>query len=98
MTPHHEIVHDTTSDGGSYRLSLPEVNEAAVLEYRQLAADRVAAMHTFVPDAMRGQGVAQQLVERLVADARAQGWRIEPRCSYVRALAKRTPEWADLFV
>lgn len=98
MTQPNAIAHDITASGGSYRLTLEGVSEPATLDYRQLAVDRIAAMHTFVPDAMRGKKIAQQLVERLVADARAQGWRIEPRCSYVRALAERTPEWADLFV
>jgi predicted GNAT family acetyltransferase len=45
---------------------------------------------------MRGQGVAQVLVEALVADARAQGFKIVPQCSYVAALFRRHPEWADL--
>lgn len=98
MTQSNAIAHETTASGGSYRLTLEGISEPAILEYQQLAADRIAAMHTFVPDAMRGKKIAQQLVERLVADARAHGWRIEPRCSYVRALAQRTPEWADLFV
>ena len=45
---------------------------------------------------MRGGGVAQLLVEALVADAREQGFRIVPQCSYVAAQFRRHPEWADL--
>ena len=45
---------------------------------------------------MRGQGVAQVLVEALVADAREQGFKIVPQCSYVEAQFRRHPEWADL--
>ena len=55
-----------------------------------------AAEHTLVPEAIGGRGVAARLVEALVADARAQGFRINPVCSYVVAAFERHPEWADL--
>ena len=43
-----------------------------------------------------GRGIAQQLVEAMVADAREQGFTIEPQCSYVAALFRRNPDWADV--
>jgi len=94
-----DIHHDTYPTGGRYRLELAGTTEPAILEYSQDAAQpqRIIAKHTRVPDAMRGRGVALKLVQRLVSDARANGWRIEPRCSYVRAQAERHPEWADVF-
>jgi predicted GNAT family acetyltransferase len=45
---------------------------------------------------MRGRGVAQFLVEALIADAREQGFRIVPQCSYVAVQFRRHPEWVDL--
>ena len=54
------------------------------------------ADHTLVPRAIGGRGVAARLVEAMVADARAEGFRIVPECSYVAALFKRHPDWADL--
>ena len=85
---------DETSHG-AYRAELPGSERAAELTWRALGPLRIAD-HTFVPPAMRGQGVAQELVEALVADAREQGFRIVPQCSYVEALFRRHPEWADL--
>ena len=85
---------DETSHG-AYRAELPGSERAAELTWRALGPLRIAD-HTFVPPAMRGQGVAQKLVEALVADAREQGFRIVPQCSYVEALFRRHPEWADL--
>ena len=55
-----------------------------------------AAEHMLVPEAIGGRGVAARLVEALVADARALGFRISPVCSYVAAAFERHPEWADL--
>ena len=85
---------DETSHG-AYRVELPGADRPAELTWQALGPLRIAD-HTFVPPAMRGQGVAQVLVEALVADAREQGFRIVPQCSYVAAQFRRHPEWADL--
>jgi len=80
---------------GAYRAELPGVTRSAELTWRALGPLRIAD-HTFVPPEMRGRGIAQQLVEALVADARAQGFRIVPECSYVAALFRRHPDWSGL--
>ena len=85
---------DETSHG-AYRAGLPGADRPAELTWRALGPLRIAD-HTFVPPDMRGQGVAQVLVEALVADAREQGFKIVPQCSYVEAQFRRHPEWADL--
>jgi len=54
------------------------------------------ARHTLVPPEIGGRGVAARLVEAIVADARENGFRIKPVCSYVAAAFERHPEWADL--
>ncbi len=54
------------------------------------------ADHTFVPEDMRGHGVAAELVGALVADARREGFKIMPACSYVEAAFRRHPEWSEL--
>ena len=45
---------------------------------------------------MRGQGVASALVERLIADARREGFKVVPKCPFVVAQFERHPEWADV--
>jgi predicted GNAT family acetyltransferase len=85
---------DETSHG-AYRAQLPGSERRAELTWRAMGPLRIAD-HTFVPPALRGRGVAQKLVEALVADAREHGFRIVPQCSYVEALFRRHPEWADL--
>ena len=80
---------------GTYHAELPGAGRAAELTWRASGNARIAN-HTFVPPEMRGRGIAQQLVEALVADARAQGFTIVPQCSYVDVLFRRHPEWADL--
>ncbi len=50
-----------------------------------------------MPDAFRGTGAGRALVERLVADARAEGVKVFALCPFVKAMAERHPEWADVF-
>lgn len=57
----------------------------------------ISADHTIAPDSLKGSGAAFALVENLVADARARGFRVIPFCPYVRAQYRKHPEWADAF-
>ena len=54
------------------------------------------AEHTLVPPELGGRGIAGKLVEALIADARAQGFKVVPECSYVAAAFDKHPEWAEL--
>lgn len=54
------------------------------------------ANHTLVPPVIGNRGVAARLVEAMVADARENGFRIAPICSYVVAAFRRHPEWDDV--
>ncbi|TMM48125.1 GNAT family N-acetyltransferase [Qipengyuania marisflavi] len=54
------------------------------------------AEHTLVPEELRGKGIAGQLVEMLVGDAKREGFKIAPDCSYVAAAFKRNPDWSEL--
>ncbi len=54
--------------------------------------------HTGVPRALEGRGLAAQLVAAAMAHARAQGLKVLPLCSYVRAWARRHPECGDVLV
>jgi predicted GNAT family acetyltransferase len=59
-------------------------------------SDRVTFDHTFVPDELRGRGMAASLVRAALDEARQRGWKILPRCSYVAGFIERNPEFADL--
>ncbi len=58
--------------------------------------DVLVLHHTEVPPALQGQGLAAQLVGAALQWARAQGLRVQPRCSYVAAYMRRHPETHDL--
>ena len=54
--------------------------------------------HTGVPHALRGRGIAAQLVQAALDHARAQGLKVRPDCSYAEAYIERHPEAQDLLI
>ena len=91
-----DIQLQEAEDIGRYTAHAADHADPAELTFSRLDAKTVIANHTWVPPSLRGQGIAEALVERLMDDARANGFRVVPRCSYVRKLAGRHPEWEDL--
>ncbi|WP_024890533.1 GNAT family N-acetyltransferase [Luteimonas huabeiensis] len=57
---------------------------------------RLAILHTVVPEAVGGRGIAGALTEAALDYARAEGLKVEPRCAYAQAWFRRHPEAADL--
>lgn len=90
-----EITHEGTEARGEYRATVPGSDAVGRLTWKALGPARVAD-HTLVPPEIGGRGVAAALVEALVADAEREGFTIVPQCSYVEAMFRRHPEWAEL--
>lgn len=93
----HIITREIRADGTKGRYVIRMGGVEAELTYSVVSPALVIADHTGVPDAFRGTGAGLAMMERLVADARAEGFRIMPLCPFVNAQAKRHPEWADAF-
>ena len=55
-------------------------------------------VHTKVPPALAGHGIAADLVRAALETARGNGWRVITACSYAKAFLERHPEYADLLV
>ncbi|HEX8362213.1 MAG TPA: GNAT family N-acetyltransferase [Longimicrobium sp.] len=53
-------------------------------------------LHTGVPEAAEGQGIAGRLVHTALEQARERGEKVVPFCSFARAYAARHPEFADV--
>ena len=68
----------------------------AELVFTRRGEQLISADHTIAPENLRGTGVAMALVERLVDDARAEGFKIIPLCPYIRHRYLDHPDWADV--
>jgi uncharacterized protein len=80
---------------GRYVIHLAPGAEAE-MTYRKDGDGPMVIDHTGVPPEFEGRGIAARLVNAAIADARDQGFKITPVCSYVVAQFRRHPEWADL--
>jgi predicted GNAT family acetyltransferase len=88
------IAREEGETKGRYRTA-PDGHEAE-LTYSRAGASTIIIDHTFVPDALRGRGVGQALVERAVEDARKEGRKVVPLCPFARAQIARHEEWQDV--
>ena len=96
MTEPDLTVRREDSNGvGRYVIDLAPGVEAE-MTFRTGADGTITIDHTGVPTAFEGRGIASKLVKRAIADAREQGFKITPLCSYVVAQFRRHPEWNDL--
>ncbi|OCS82467.1 GNAT family N-acetyltransferase [Caryophanon tenue] len=69
----------------SNRLYLEEDGKAyAEITWSNAGETVMIVDHTFVDDAHRGQGLAQQLVEAVADKARADGKKIMPLCPFAK--------------
>lgn len=86
-----EIVHNTAMSRFECRVQ----GHLCVAEYQQIG-NVLQFHHTWVAPPLEGQGIAAALVAAGLEHARAQGFRVQPLCSYVAAYMRRRPDTLDL--
>ncbi len=91
------VIKEMNDSGTKGRFVITLPGGVAELTFSVTTPTLIIADHTGVAPALEGQGLAKRLVEALVADARAQGYKVVPLCPYVNAQRRRHPEWADVF-
>ncbi|MCX7863429.1 MAG: N-acetyltransferase [Novosphingobium sp.] len=93
--PDVTITRHEQNGRGAYRAHVAGSRALGRLTWSEENGVRIAE-HTVVPPEIGGLGVGARLVEALIEDARAQGFKVKPACSYVAAQFDRHPEWAEL--
>ncbi|UZE47101.1 GNAT family N-acetyltransferase [Rhodopseudomonas sp. P2A-2r] len=86
---------DVTDNKTSQRFELAVEGSLAFANYR-LAGDRVIIHHTETPPALRGRGIASELVKGALELIRADGHKVVAGCSFVVDYLAQHPEVADL--
>ncbi|MBB2496075.1 GNAT family N-acetyltransferase [Aquipseudomonas ullengensis] len=61
----------------------------AYLAYMDLGKQTLDIYRTFVPNALRGRGIAAALTEEALAYAEGMGYSVIPSCSYVERYMER---------
>ncbi|CAA2109179.1 GNAT family N-acetyltransferase [Variovorax paradoxus] len=78
-----------------HRFEYAEQGERAVAIY-SLDGNVITFIHTLVPEALQGRGIAKQLVLAGLASARERGLRVVPQCPVFNAYMRAHPETHDL--
>ncbi|MGR3453214.1 GNAT family N-acetyltransferase [Pseudooceanicola sp.] len=92
-----DITREDRGSGGRYvHRGADGTGPEAEMTFSKAGARILIIDHTEVPEAYKGQGVGLALVERAVADARADGKTIVPLCPFAAAMFRKHPEWADV--
>lgn len=86
---------EVTDNEAEGQFELKTEEGLAVLTYDRREG-KLFLLHTGVPEEMEGKGVGGQLVHAALEQARAQGLKVVPYCSFAHAYAGRHPEFADV--
>ncbi len=89
-----DITHQADDAGGRYTLLL-DGEAVGELDHRDQDGARTFT-HTGVRTRHEGKGLAAELVRRGLDDARTEGVRVIPACSYVATYLDRHPDDQDL--
>jgi predicted GNAT family acetyltransferase len=82
-------------NASAHRFELAVDGSMAFANYR-LAGDRVIITHTETPPALRGRGIASELVKGALDLIRADGRKVVAGCSFVVDYLDRHPEHAGI--
>jgi uncharacterized protein len=90
------ITREMDARRGRYVAKIAGSDAEAELTFLREDPNVFVADHSGTPRALRGRGIASKLVERMVADARVEGFKIRPLCPFVVALFSQHPDWSDV--
>lgn len=92
VNPKSLEVHNNTEDS-QYEVNVD--GYLAKIEYI-LRDDRIIFVHTEVPDPLEGQGIASKMARYALEDVKAKGYKVVPRCPFVKGYIERHPEYQSL--
>jgi predicted GNAT family acetyltransferase len=96
IDPNQIVVKDNAAER---RYEARVDGELAVVEYEiehQPDGDRIVFIHTEVPEALEGHGIAGQLARAALEDARARHLTVVPLCPFVTTYIRRHQEYVLL--
>lgn len=88
---------EVTNNPGEQRFEARVDGQVAVVEYQRMG-DTIAYVHTGVPEALRGRGIADGLARAALEYARDERLEVLPLCPFVAGYIERHPEFRSLVV
>lgn len=91
----HAIQHQQEASRGAFVIQ-KDGRRIAEMTYTRSKPSLVVVDHTYVDPSLRGQGVARQLQDAMVAWARETQTKVVPVCSYVKVQFDRDASIRDV--
>lgn len=89
----YQIIHEEKYQ--QFTVKLPH-NEEAEVAYAKPEPHLLDLMHTFVPDAHRGEGLAKQLLTHALQFARQHELKVIATCGVAKKFIQDNPTYQDL--
>lgn len=83
-------------ENGIYEAILDDMAIAGLTYHNVIADNRLVLLATAVFPQFRNQGIATELIRRVLDDMRSQGKTVTITCPIVRAFIERNTQYADL--
>jgi uncharacterized protein len=86
---------EVTDNRDHNRYEIKVGNDVAQIIYK-LGEKSITFLHTEVPPALEGQGLASKLAKFALEDARARNLSVTPLCPFVASYIRRHPDYMSL--
>lgn len=91
MNNDHSVYHNIAEN----RFEVDLGDYKAILIY-MISADLLILLHTEVPPAFEGKGIAAKMAAATLAFAKKEGYKVRSYCSYTTNYIERHPEYHEL--
>jgi predicted GNAT family acetyltransferase len=91
----HDNQGAVINNEAAHRYEFQSGDQVAVLTYKR-SGQHIIFIHTGVPPALEGHGVAGKLAHTALEDARTQGLTVVPQCPFVASYIRRHLEYLSL--
>ena len=94
MNTEHEHA-EVTNNEAEERYEVRMGDQLAILEYKR-KGNHITYIHTGVPPAMEGHGIASQLAHTALEDAQKERLTVTPQCPFVASYIREHTEYLPL--
>ena len=86
------IEHISKKHTGLFELTIPGCDEKGFISYVKMNEITLDLQHTFVPESMRGQGIAKKLAQYAFEFVSEHDLKMKLSCSYLEKYLKENPD------
>ncbi len=90
------IEHHESAGRGSFFIKNEEGKKLAEITYMIEPENILLVDHTEVASELQGQNIGLKLVEAVVEEARSSGRKINPVCTFAKAIIEKKPQFSDV--